>query len=212
MSSSGSEQSPYRKKVPLSAVSPIEKKYENVLTTGSTLLDKALVHHLQQCKHYTKQLTSYGPLRFLESEAIKKLTRQTEVIHQLSLLVASDCSLTVDEVMPELNDVPELAIFWLNCCGNNALFVSVSDLVAALDSQFGASLWANYMAVANNVFPGIVSHIHGDIEDDMNTEQSASIVTVYDYYDHFTTMARKGLTEYIFRFAKECKTIRYFLY
>jgi hypothetical protein len=53
-------------------------------------------------------------------------------------------------VMPELNDVPELAIFWLNCCGNNALFVSVSDLVAALDSQFGASLWANYMAVANN--------------------------------------------------------------
>jgi hypothetical protein len=106
------------------------------------------------------------------------------------LLVASDCSLTVDEVMPELNDVPELAIFWLNCCGNNALFVSVSDLVAALDSQFGASLWANYMAVANNVFPGIVSHIHGDIEDDMNTEQSASIVTVYDYYDHFTTMAR----------------------
>jgi hypothetical protein len=70
MSSSGSEQSPYRKKVPLSAVSPIEKKYENVLTTGSTLLDKALVHHLQQCKHYTKQLTSYGPLRFLVSNYI----------------------------------------------------------------------------------------------------------------------------------------------
>jgi hypothetical protein len=51
-------------------------------------------------------------------------------------------------------------------------------------------MFTNFTKFGILVFPGIVSHIHGDIEDDMNTEQSASIVTVYDYYDHFTTMAR----------------------
>ena len=40
------------------------------------------------------------------------------------------------------------------------------------------------------VFPAIVSCIRDDVGDDMDSDQSGSIVTVYDYYDHFTTVAR----------------------
>ncbi|XP_062504323.1 rho family-interacting cell polarization regulator 2-like isoform X2 [Corticium candelabrum] len=203
MSSDSSEQSPYTKKRPSSSVFPtIEKKLE-ILSTGNRQLDMALVHHLYRCSHYVQRFNSFGPLKLKESQAVQKLTRQREIIHQLSLLVtANDGRLTVEEVLPELTDNDELCSLWTKCCGNNALFVGVSELIEALDHQFGASLWANYMAVASNVLPAILRCVLDNDGDDVDSDQSLSIITVYDYYDYFNRVARKGLNEYIMRFAK----------
>ncbi|CAJ0942051.1 unnamed protein product [Ranitomeya imitator] len=109
------------------------------LTTGNESLDITLIRHLQYCSELIKQIVTSGEALFVLRDLKKKLSRQSQVIKQLSDISKDNMGSTnsVMEVISGFHDMPSLLAFWTKCSTPVHMYhISADKIVKQLHVTF----------------------------------------------------------------------------
>ncbi|XP_069814015.1 rho family-interacting cell polarization regulator 2 isoform X1 [Dendropsophus ebraccatus] len=176
------------------------------LTTGNESLDITLVRHLQYCSELIKKITTSSQVLFVLRDLKKKLSRQSQVIKQLSDISKENMGNTnsVVEVISGFHDMPSLLSFWTKCSMPLHMYhISADKLVTQLHETFGQMVNTESPGLAHTVYRTLVAHILEKTENMLSSNLSAETITVFQYYDFFSSHNITDLKSYLMHLAKE---------
>ncbi|XP_056377297.1 rho family-interacting cell polarization regulator 2 isoform X2 [Hyla sarda] len=175
------------------------------LTTGNESLDITLVRHLQYCSELIKQIITSSQVLFVLRDLKKKLSRQSQVIQQLSHISKENMGNTnsVLEVISGFHDMPSLLSFWTKCSTPFHMYhISAEKLVKQLHESFSQMVNSESPGLSHTVYRTLVAHIL-DKAENMSFNLSAETITVFQYYDFFSSHNITDLKSYLLHLTKE---------
>ncbi|XP_077126105.1 rho family-interacting cell polarization regulator 2 isoform X1 [Ranitomeya variabilis] len=176
------------------------------LTTGNESLDITLIRHLQYCSELIKQIVTSGDGLFVLRDLKKKLSRQSQVIKQLSDISKDNMGSTnsVIEVISGFHDMPSLLAFWTKCSTPVHMYhISADKIVKQLHVTFSQMGNTESPGLADTVYRTLVAHILDKTENMLSSNLSGETITVFQYYDFFSSHNITDLRSYLTHLAKE---------
>ncbi|XP_066435537.1 rho family-interacting cell polarization regulator 2 [Eleutherodactylus coqui] len=176
------------------------------LTTGNESLDITLTRHLQYCSELIKQIITSSEVLFVLRDLNKKLSRQSQVIKQLSELSKENTGNTSSlvEVISGFHDMPSLLSFWTKCSTSVHIYhISADKMVKQLHESFSHMVITESPGLIDAVYRTLVAHILDKTENLLSSNLSAETITVFQYYDFFTSHNITDLKSYLTHLAKE---------
>ncbi|XP_040288815.1 rho family-interacting cell polarization regulator 2 isoform X2 [Bufo bufo] len=176
------------------------------LTTGNESLDITLVRHLQYCSELIKQIITSSQVLFVLRDLKKKLTRQSQVIKQLAEISKDNIGNTnsVVEVISGFHDMPSLLSFWTKCTTHAQMYhINGDKMVKQLHEIFSQMVNSESPGLADTVYRTLVTHILDKTEDMLSSNLSAETITVFQYYDFFSSHNITDLKSYLMHLVKE---------
>ncbi|XP_075682669.1 rho family-interacting cell polarization regulator 2 isoform X2 [Rhinoderma darwinii] len=179
------------------------------LTTGNESLDITLVRHLQYCSELIKQIITSSQVLFVLRDLKKKLSRQSQVIKQLSDISKDNMGNTnsVVEVISGFHDMPSLLSFWTKCSTPVHMYhISADKMMKPLHETFSQMVNTESPGLAETVYRTLVAHILDKTENTLSSNLSAETITVFQYYDFFSGHNITDLKSYLMYLAKEASS------
>ncbi|KAM4027658.1 rho family-interacting cell polarization regulator 2 isoform 3-T3 [Anomaloglossus baeobatrachus] len=179
------------------------------LTTGNESLDITLIRHLQYCSELIKQIVTSSEVLFVLRDLKKKLSRQSQVIKQLSDISKENMgnNNSVVEVISGFHDMPSLLAFWTKCSTPVHMYhISADKMVKQLHVTFSQMVNTESSGLADTVYRMLVSHILDKTENMLSSNLSAETITVFQYYDFFSSHNITDLRSYLTHLAKEASS------
>ncbi|KAG9484783.1 hypothetical protein GDO78_008086, partial [Eleutherodactylus coqui] len=176
------------------------------LTTGNESLDITLTRHLQYCSELIKQIITSSEVLFILRDLNKKLSRQSQMIKQLSELSKENTGNTSSlvEVISGFHDMPSLLSFWTKCSTSVHIYhISADKMVKQLHESFSHMVITESPGLIDAVYRTLVAHILDKTENLLSSNLSAETITVFQYYDFFTSHNITDLKSYLAHLAKE---------
>ncbi|KAM3928439.1 rho family-interacting cell polarization regulator 2 isoform 2-T2 [Leptodactylus fuscus] len=176
------------------------------LTTGNESLDITLVRHLQYCSELIKQIIASSQVLFALRDLKKKLSRQSHVMKQLSDISKENMGNTnsVVEVISGFHDMPSLLAFWTKCSTPVHMYhISADKMVKNLHETYSQMLNTEISGLADKVYRMLVAHILDKTENMLSSSLSAETITVFQYYDFFSSHNITDLKSYLMHLAEE---------
>ncbi|XP_053322684.1 rho family-interacting cell polarization regulator 2 isoform X2 [Spea bombifrons] len=181
------------------------------LTTGNESLDITLVRHLQYCFDLIQQIILSSQVLFVLKDLLKKLSKQTQVLAQLSEISRENMGNmnSLVEVIPGLSTMPSLLSLWTNCSTSlHAYHTSAETMIKQLDANFGEAIHAEHPGHTETVFRMLVAQILDKGEHALSTNLSLEVITVFQYHDFFTSHNITDLKSYLIQLAKEASDVQ----
>lgn len=181
------------------------------LTSGNESLDITIVRHLQYCTQLVQQIVFSSKTPFVARNLLEKLSKQTLVMEKLSTL--SDEHIgnigSVIEAIPEFHKKLSLLAFWTKCCSPVGVYHSSADrMIKQLEASFSRTVNKEYPGLAEPVFRTLVSQILDRTEPLLSTSLSSEIITVFQYYNYFTSHCVNDLESYLNQLAKQVSMVQ----
>ncbi|XP_073534963.1 rho family-interacting cell polarization regulator 2 isoform X2 [Phyllobates terribilis] len=179
------------------------------LTTGNESLDITLTRHLQYCSELIKQIVTSGEVLFVLRDLKKKLSRQSQVIKQLSDISKDTIGSTnsVVEVISGFHDMPSLLAFWTKCSTAVHMYhINADKMVKQLHVTFSQMVNTESPGLADTVYRTLVAHILDKTENMLSSNLSSETITVFQYYDFFSSLNITDLKSYLTHLAKEASS------
>ncbi|KAG8442310.1 hypothetical protein GDO86_011199 [Hymenochirus boettgeri] len=180
------------------------------LTTGNESLDITLVKHLQYCTELIQQIFLSGSILFVLKDLLKKLCKQSQIMRQLSEISTEsmgNLNSTLG-VIPGLENMPSLLSFWIKCCSQtHAFHISVERMMNQLDIGFGQAVNKECPGHAETVFRMLIAQVLDKGETMLPDALSSEIITVFQYYDFFSSHDICEIDEYLLQLAKEASSM-----
>ncbi|CAH2284512.1 FAM65B isoform X1 [Pelobates cultripes] len=180
------------------------------LTTGNESLDVALLRHLQYISELIQQILISNQILFVLRDLLKKLSKQCQVLKQLSEISKENMGNmnSVLEVIPGLHSMPSLSSLWTKCCTpQQAYHTSAENMVKQLDANFGQTVNEEYPGLAETVFRMLIAQILDRGEHMLSTSLTMEIITVFQYYNFFTSHNISDLKSYLIQLSKEASAL-----
>ncbi|XP_037374841.1 rho family-interacting cell polarization regulator 2 isoform X2 [Talpa occidentalis] len=180
------------------------------LTSGNESLDITIVRHLQYCTQLVQQIVFSSKTPFVAKNLLEKLSRQIQVMEKLSAI--SDENIgnisSVIEAIPEFHKKLSLLAFWTKCCSPIGVYHSSADrMIKQLEASFARAVNREYPGLADPVFRTLVSQILDRAEPLLSSSLSSEVITVFQYYNYFTSHGVSDLESYLNQLAKQVSMI-----
>ncbi|XP_063307740.1 rho family-interacting cell polarization regulator 2 [Pelobates fuscus] len=181
------------------------------LTTGNESLDIALLRHLQYSSELIQQILISNQILFVLRDLLKKLSKQCQVLKQLSEISKDNMGNmnSVLEVIPGLHSMPSLLSLWTKCSTpQQAYHTSAENMVKQLDANFGQTVNEECPGLAETVFRMLIAQILDREEHMLSTSLTMEIITVFQYYNFFTSHNISDLKSYLIQLSKEASAVQ----
>ncbi|XP_040209747.1 rho family-interacting cell polarization regulator 2 isoform X3 [Rana temporaria] len=176
------------------------------LTTGNESLDITLVRHLQYCSELIKQIIISSQVLFVLRDLKKKLGKQCQVIKRLSDISGENMDNTnsVVEVISGFHDMPSLLSFWMKCSAPTHLYHTTAEkMMKQLHETFSQTVNVESPGLAEKVFRKLIAQNLDKAENVLPANLSTEIITVFQYYDFFSSHNISDLKSYLIHLTKE---------
>ncbi|XP_053570783.1 rho family-interacting cell polarization regulator 2 isoform X2 [Bombina bombina] len=176
------------------------------LTTGNESLDITLVRHLQYCTELLQQIILSSHIVFVLKDYLKKLQKQSHIIKKLSVIARENMGNmnSVLEVIPEFHDMQPLLCLWMKSSAPaHTYHTSAERLLKQLDVSFGQAVNEECPGLAETVFRTLIAQILDRGENTLPSHLSLETVTIFQYYDFFTSHNITNLNTHLVQLAKE---------
>ncbi|XP_073487269.1 rho family-interacting cell polarization regulator 2 isoform X2 [Aquarana catesbeiana] len=176
------------------------------LTTGNESLDITLVRHLQYCSELIKQIIISSQVLFVLRDLKKKLGKQCQVIKRLSDISRENMDNTnsVVEVISGFHDMPSLLSFWMKCSAPTHLYHTTAEkMMKQLHETFSQTVNVESPGLAEKVFRKLIAQNLDKAENMLPANLSTEIITVFQYYDFFSSHNISDLKSYLIHLTKE---------
>ncbi|XP_077348417.1 rho family-interacting cell polarization regulator 2 isoform X3 [Lithobates pipiens] len=176
------------------------------LTTGNESLDITLVRHLQYCSELIKQIIISSQVLFVLRDLKKKLGKQCQVIKRLSDISRENMDNTnsVVEVISGFHDMPSLLSFWMKCSAPTHLYHTTAEkMMKQLHETFSQTVNVESPGLAEKVFRKLIAQNLDKAENMLPANLSTEIITVFQYYDFFSSHNISDLKSYLIHLSKE---------
>ncbi|KAM4705659.1 rho family-interacting cell polarization regulator 2 [Rhinophrynus dorsalis] len=181
------------------------------LTTGNESLDITLVRHLQYCSDLIQQIMISSPVLFVLKDLLKKLRKQSQVVKQLSEISRENMGNmnSVLEVLPGFQEMPSLLSLWVKCCSpTHTYHTSAERIMKQLHLGFGQAVNEECPGLAETVFRMLIGQILDNRENMLLPSLSSETITVFQYYDYFSSHNITELKTYLIQLANEATTVQ----
>ncbi|XP_041423703.1 rho family-interacting cell polarization regulator 2 isoform X2 [Xenopus laevis] len=181
------------------------------LTTGNESLDITLVKHLQQCTDLIQQIVLCSSISFVLKDLLKKLSKQSQVLRQLSEISRDSMGniSSVLEVIPGFKHMPCLLSLWIKCCTPaHTYHISAERMMKQLDVSFGQAVNKECPGHAETAFRRLITHILDKGEAILSSNLFAEAITLFQFYDFFSSHNISELKSYLVQLAKEASVVQ----
>ncbi|XP_069469732.1 rho family-interacting cell polarization regulator 2 isoform X3 [Ambystoma mexicanum] len=176
------------------------------LTTGNESLDITLVRHLQYCTQLVQHIVHSNTTLFILREYMDKLAKQILVVEKLSEISTENLgnigSLT--EAIPGFHKMPALLSFWTRCVSSVGVFHTSTDkMMKQLDTGYSKAINEECPGLADTAFRTLLTQVLDRSEPLLSSSLMSEIVTVFQYYNYFTSQNVSDLGAHLVQLAKE---------
>ncbi|KAM4688065.1 rho family-interacting cell polarization regulator 2 [Discoglossus pictus] len=181
------------------------------LTTGNESLDITLVRHLQYCSELLQQILLSSQMVFVLKDLLRKLQKQSQVLKKLTEIIRDNMGniSSVLEVIPGFHDLQSLLTLWIKCSTPaHTYHISAERMVKQLDANFGQAVNEECLGLAETVFRTLIAQILDRGDNMLSSSMSSETITVFQYYDFFTSHNITNLNNYLIQLAKEASAVQ----
>ncbi|XP_063779348.1 rho family-interacting cell polarization regulator 2 isoform X2 [Pseudophryne corroboree] len=181
------------------------------LTTGNESLDITLVRHLQYCSKLIKKIIISSQVVFVLRDLKKKLSSQSQVIKRLTDISRENMDNTnsILDVITGFNDMPSILSFWRKCCSPAYMYHTTADrMVKQLDEHFSQPGNVESLGLEETVFRMLIAQILDKAETTLPSNLSGETITVFQYYDFFSSHNVTDLQGYLIQLTKEASAVQ----
>ncbi|XP_068093091.1 rho family-interacting cell polarization regulator 2 isoform X2 [Hyperolius riggenbachi] len=181
------------------------------LTTGNESLDITLVRHLLQCSELIKQITVSSQVLFMLRDLKKKLRKQSQVIKRLCEISRENMGNTnsVVEVITGFHDMPSLLSFWMKCSTLTHMYHTTAErMMKQLHKAFSQTVNVESPGLTDKVFRKLIAQNLDKAENLLSSNLCTEIITVFQYYDFFSSHNITDLRSYLIQLTKEVSAVQ----
>nr|DBA24498.1 TPA: hypothetical protein GDO54_012141 [Pyxicephalus adspersus] len=181
------------------------------LTTGNESLDITLVRHLQYCSELFKKIIASSQVLFVLRDLKKKLSKHCQVIKRLSDISRENMGNTnsVVEIISGFHDMPSLLSFWMKCSAPTHIYHTTAErMMKHLHETFSQTMNVESQEVAEKVFRKLIAQNLDKAENTLPVNLSTEIITVFQYYDFFSSHNISDLKSYLVQLTKEVSALQ----
>ncbi|KAM8967759.1 LOW QUALITY PROTEIN: rho family-interacting cell polarization regulator 2 [Pelodytes ibericus] len=181
------------------------------LTTGNESLDIALVRHLQYCSELIQQIIVSSQILFVLKDLLKKLSKQSQVMKRLCEISKDNMGNmnSVVEVIPGLQHMQPLLSLWTKCTTPiHTYHTTAEKMMKQLEENFSREVNEECPGHAETVFRMLIVQILDKGEHTLSTSLTLETITVFQYYDFFTSHNISNLKSYLIQLAKEASAVQ----
>ncbi|KAM6376520.1 rho family-interacting cell polarization regulator 2 isoform 1-T1 [Alca torda] len=181
------------------------------LTTGNDSLDITIVKHLQYCTQLIQQIVFSSKTPFVARDLLDKLSRQILVMENIAEISTENLGniTSLTDAIPEFHKKLPLLAFWMKCTGPSGVYHTSADkMMKQLDINFATTVNEECPGLAETVFRILVSQILDRTEPVLYSSMSSEIITVFQYYNYFTSHSVNDLGSYLLQLAKEASVVQ----
>ncbi|XP_074432592.1 rho family-interacting cell polarization regulator 2 isoform X1 [Larus michahellis] len=181
------------------------------LTTGNDSLDITIVKHLQYCTQLIQQIVFSSKTPFVARDLLDKLSRQILVMENIAEISTENLGniTSLTDAIPEFHKKLSLLAFWMKCTGPSGVYHTSADkMMKQLDINFATTVNEECPGLAETVFRILVSQILDRTEPVLYSSMSSEIITVFQYYNYFTSHSVNDLGSYLLQLAKEASVVQ----
>ncbi|XP_029446644.1 rho family-interacting cell polarization regulator 2 isoform X2 [Rhinatrema bivittatum] len=176
------------------------------LTTGNESLDISLVRHLQYCTQLIQQIMCSDKASLVVRGLLDMLVKQILVLEKLAQISAENMGnlSSVTEAIPGFHKKQSLLSFWAKCSGPMSVYHTSTDkMIKQLDASFGETVNEECPGLTETAFRTLVTQILDQTEPALSSSLASEVITVFQYYNFFTSQNISDLRNYLVRLAKE---------
>nr|XP_033790849.1 rho family-interacting cell polarization regulator 2 [Geotrypetes seraphini] len=181
------------------------------LTTGNESLDISLVRHLQYCTHLVQQIMCSGKAALVIKDLLDRLAKQILVLEKLAQISAENMGNlnSVTEAIPGFHKKQSLLSFWAKCSGPTSVYHTTTDkMMRQLDASFAEIMNEECPGFAEKAFRTLVTQILDQVDPVICPSLASEVITVFQYYNFFTSQNVSDLRNYIVHLAKEASLLQ----
>ncbi|XP_068003635.1 rho family-interacting cell polarization regulator 2 isoform X2 [Melanerpes formicivorus] len=181
------------------------------LTTGNDSLDVTIVKHLQYCTQLIQQIVFSSKTPFVTRDLLDKLSKQILVVENIAEISTENLGniTSLTDAIPEFHKKLSLLAFWMKCTGPSGVYHTSADkMMKQLDINFATTVNEECPGLAETVFRILVSQILDRTEPVLYSSMSSEIITVFQYYNYFTSHSVNDLGSYLLQLAKEASVVQ----
>ncbi|XP_075069264.1 rho family-interacting cell polarization regulator 2 isoform X2 [Mixophyes fleayi] len=181
------------------------------LTTGNESLDITLVRHLQYCSKLIKEIIISSQVVFVLRDLKKKLSNQSQVIKRLAEISRENMGNTnsILDVISGFHDMPSLLSFWRKCSAHMHMYHTTADrMLKQLHENFSQTVNGESLGLAETVFRMLIAQILDKAENTLPSNLYGETITVFQYYDFFSSRNITDLKSYLIQLTKEASAVQ----